>query len=263
MASCRFQPDHIQLAAQEASVVWPCWTAECTLGWERIIRVRGEVRDRCPAGSVLDTAKSSLVSQCSYLTLLRLHLQGKRGRQLKHESVSCVRHRAPQRSAGKKHKRERAGVHTAAGRDLRINSRAGFCFAHRWRILYRTIPYPLLSILSLFSTGVDLWGHEPVLRLLRSLLSADSNQWPRSRVVSGAIWDSFTRFPAALQLHCLEPLRHRHCPGHAEGARYTWARVILLHRSYSDSLGSCCEDWVKVVPPSRAYLNYALLIDMI
>lgn len=64
--------------------------------------MRGEVRDRCPAGPVLDAAKSSLISQCSYLTLLRLHLQGKRGRQLKHESVSCVRHRAPQRSAGEK-----------------------------------------------------------------------------------------------------------------------------------------------------------------
>lgn len=113
------------------------------------------------------------------------------------------------------------GVQSAAGRDLRINSRAGICFAHRWGILHRKVTYSLLSLRLLLSTGVDLWRHEPVLGFLRSLLSADGNQRPWSPVFSGAVWDSGTGFPAALQLHRLEPLRHRHRPGHPEGARYT------------------------------------------
>lgn len=116
---------------------------------------------------------------------------------------------------------ERAtGVQSTVGRDLRINSRAGLCFAHRWGILHRKATHSLPSILLLLSTGVDLRRHEPVVWFLRSLLGADGNQRPRGPVFSGAVWDSGTGFPAALQLHCLEPLRHWHRPGHAEGARY-------------------------------------------
>lgn len=135
---------------------------------------------------------------------------------------------------------------TAADRDLRINSHFGLSFARQCRILHRNVSYYLLSILLLLSTGVDLWRHEPVLWFFWPLLSADSNQRPWSCVFSGAVWDSGTGFPAALQLHCLEPLRHWHRSGHTEGARYKLTGVIIptraLYRSYSDTLNPCCEE---------------------
>ena len=119
------------------------------------------------------------------------------------------------------------GVQSAAGRDLRINSCIGPCYVHRWGILHRKATYSLLSILLLLSAGVDLWGHEPVLWYLWSLLRADGNQWPRGPFFSGAVRDSGTGFPAALQLHCLEPLRDRHSPGHTERARYTLRMLTI------------------------------------
>lgn len=88
-------------------------------------------------------------------------------------------------------------------------------------LLYRKMTYFPSSILVLICIGVDLRRGEPVLRFLWPLLSADGNQRPRSSLFSGAIWDSGAGFPAALQLHRLEPLRHRHRPGYTERARYT------------------------------------------
>lgn len=107
------------------------------------------------------------------------------------------------------------------GRDLRINSLADHCFARQWGIHHRKASHSLRSFLPLLSTGLDLWRHEPVVWFLRPLLGTDSKQWPWGPVFSGAVWDAGAGFPAALQLHCLEPLRHWHRPGHAEGARYT------------------------------------------
>lgn len=131
--------------------------------------------------------------------------------------MSCVSHRATQRSPERKGRTEReSGVQSAAARDLRIN-----------RILHRITSYSLLSILLLFSAGVDLWRHEPIVWFLWSLLSADGDQRPWSHVHFGAVGNSRTRLPASLQLHCLEPLRHRHRPGHPKRARY------MLTPSYS------------------------------
>lgn len=185
------------------------------------------MRDRCPAGPALEAAERSRISQCSYLTLLRPHLQGRRGRQLKHEPVSCVSRRAPQRSAGERESRaERgAGVQSVAGRDLRINSRAGLCLAQE-----SFTGWPLTPCCPLFPTGMDLRRHELVLRIFWPLLGPDGGQRPRGRVVAGSVGDTGSGLPAALQLHRLEPLRHRHSPGHAEGARYAAVVVVVARK---------------------------------
>lgn len=81
----------------------------------------------------------------------------------------------------------------------------------------------------LLSTGVDLRRCEPVLRFLGPLLGADGDQRPGSRLFSGVVRDSGPRFSAALQLHCVEPLRHRHRPGDTEGARYVIPVELPAH----------------------------------
>lgn len=67
---------------------------------------------------------------------------------------------------------------------------------------------------------MDLRGRDLVVGFLRALLGADRHERPRGRVFAGAVRDPGAGLPAALQLHGVEPFRHRHGPGHAEGARY-------------------------------------------
>lgn len=135
---------------------------------------------------------------------------------------------------------EKVSVQTVAGRDLWLNSHSSFWIACQWGSLHSNVSYSFLSMLLLLFTGVDLWRHESVLWFFRPLLSADSNQWPWSLVFFGTIWDPGTGFPATLQLHCLEPLWHWHCPGHTQGARYNLTGLIIptkaLYTIYSDAL---------------------------
>lgn len=98
----------------------------------------------------------------------------------------------------------------SVGRLQMINSSREKPLAHR----------RLVSLsLSILSAGVDLRGHQPVVRLFRTLLGPDRGQRPRRPVHPGAVRDPGAGLPAALQLHRLEPLWHGHRPGHAEGAR--------------------------------------------
>lgn len=70
---------------------------------------------------------------------------------------------------------------------------------------------------------MDLRRHGLVIGIRRPLLGADGGQRPRGGVLAGAVRDPGAGLPA-LQLHGVEPLRDRHGPGHAEGAKYVATR---------------------------------------